>query len=241
MEHQFKCQHCLKEFKKQGYYKKHVSLCEIINSREKDTIMTIDYNNEQLVGVIQHLIKKQTAMENELASLKRIVNRSKNKMTILDWINDNYTDHDDFKQWFDKLTINDSDLKHIFDNDLIEGIFQIFISNIHIENDNSPIMTFIQKPNVLYIYSDKKWNIIDNSVFEKYIDDINSKIIRQFKTWQDNHQHELNSNKYGDDYYSNIVNKIMGGTCQRSTLYSKIRSKIYHHIKINIKDIMDEN
>lgn len=241
MEQQFKCQHCLKEFKKQGFYKKHVSLCEIIHTREKDAIFNIEYNNDQLIHLIKYLIKKQTSMENELASLKRIVNRSKNKMTILDWINDKYIDHDDFKDWFKELTVNEDDLKHIFDNDLVEGISQIFINNIHIENDNSPIMAFIQKPNVLYTYSDKKWNIIDNKLFEKCIDDINSKIIKEFKNWKDNHQHELDSNKYGEDYYSRIVNKIMGGPCLRSSLYCKIRSVIYHHIKVNLKDISDEN
>ena len=177
-------------------------------------------------------------MENELASLKRIVNRSKNKLTILDWINDNYENHDDFNTWFQSIDVEDKDLQFIFNNDLVDGIYQIITSQLNIENDTSPMLSFVQKPNILYIYQDKKWCVMTSTHFESCVNDINSKIIKQFKVWQDDHQYELSINKYGDDYYPSIVNKIMGGVQSRSALYSKIRSKLYHHNKIDLKDVM---
>jgi len=238
MQSLHKCQHCLKEFKKQGYYKKHISLCEIISGREKDATFDIDFSNDQLVGLIKHLIQKQTAMENELASLKRIVNRSKNKLTILDWINDNYENHDEFNTWFQSINVDNKDLQVVFNSDLVDGIYQIITSQLNIENDTSPLLSFVQKPNVLYMYHDKKWSVMTSTHFESCVNDINEKIIKQFKLWQDDHQFELSNNKYGEDYYPSIVNKIMGGTQSRATLYSKIRSKLYHHNKINLKDVM---
>ena len=238
MQQLHKCQHCLKEFKKQGYYKKHISICEIIHCREEDATLSIEYSGEQLMDLIRHMITKQTKMENELETMKRLLKRSKNKLTVNEWINEHYREHDDFNNWFQNINVQEQDLRYVFDNNLTDGLYQIIINNLRTENDQSPLLAFIQKPNVLYAFMNKEWSVITAAQFESCVDELNSKIIQQFKIWQDDHQAELNSNKFGDDYYPNIVNKIMGGVQSRSALYSKVRSKVYHHIKINLKDVM---
>ena len=234
MDKIFKCQHCLKEFKKQAFYKKHFSICEILNMRKQDDVLTIEYSNIQLVTMIQHLVKKQESMDNEIQTLKKLVRQSKAKLTIVEWLNEQYQHRPDFQAWFQDVVPTETDLQYIFNHDLGDGLSRIFIQSLHTENDDVPIVSFPHKPNILYVYLDKNWTILTNTMFDGYINKLNSTLIRLFKTWQDKHQHELDAHKFGEDYYPTIVRKIMGGDQSRATMSSKIRASIYHHVKITM-------
>lgn len=228
----FTCEHCLKEFKKHGFYKRHVSICEVVNSRISDS-ESFDFSNNDLVAIIQLMVKKQRKMENELDSLKKMIKRTNNKMTLLEWINDNYTNNLNLYSWLDELCISDDELEYIFNNSLIDGIFEIIINNIDIEN--SPILSFVQKPHTLFGFIDNKWQIIDNNSFEKIIQSINSKIFKKFTCWQKQNPNELHNSKYGEDYYENVIRKITGGEQKTNLLISKIKSKLFDNYKINLK------
>lgn len=223
----FTCEHCFKEFKKQGFYKKHISICEIVNSREKDDKFNIEFCNEDMVSLVKMLLKKQKKMESELQSLKMLFKKTNSKLTLLEWINENYKEHIAFDVWLNNLEINDSNIEFIFDNTLLDGLFEIVTSNIFIENDNSPLLSFIQKSNSLYVFMNNKWQLMDNKYFEKVIDSINSKIFKKFNNLQ-------SQNKFTDEQYTDNVRKIMGGETTKNSMLCKLRCKLFNHFKINL-------
>ena len=124
-------------------------------------------------------------------------------------------------------------MEYVFKTNLVEGILSI-IKNWLRENVNSPIACFDQKKGIFFIYEDE-WKTMTKSDFQYMFNCINSKIVKEFQNWQsDNPKIAADVN---DPLYMSYLLKIMGDN-NLDKYYSSLNTKLYKHIKLNLKQIV---
>ncbi len=229
-ERKFKCSYCKKGYSRKIYYERHLICCSIKAMATLDDKRTLEEMNDtpsikELYLIIQELVKKQNKMEEEIKSLRKYSLKGPPKVDIDRWLED--FKPSDFNTWTDCIKINEKELNYIFENGILNGIFNILKNNLPLEFDN-PIKAFEHKAGSLFVFQEKKWNMLNTEDFKKLISKINKRIIIKFKDWT-NEQREANQlQKYPyDDYVMMIfTNNIKE---------SEIKTKLYNYLKISIE------
>jgi hypothetical protein len=104
------------------------------------------------------LYNKYEKLESEYSELKKYVNVTKNKINILDYLNENFkSDYmsnggNNITKFMDELVIGEDELQKIFKYDYVDGIFNIICDYINVKGSLVPIKCFTTKENVLYIF-----------------------------------------------------------------------------------------
>jgi len=130
-------------------------------------------------------------------------------------------------------------LEHIFKFDFIQGFMYIIQENLPQQENNLSIKCFDQKKGTFFVYSDiEDWKTMTGIEFERMINSINTKIVQEFKDWQAENREKILAGKFGDNYYQECVIKVLGGKTNQAVLHSKIKSKLYNYLKLNLKRII---
>jgi hypothetical protein len=185
-------------------------------------------STRELYLIIQELVNKQDKMEQELKNLRKYTDKVKRKVDVVEWLNSNSCPSE-FNSFRDLIKINRKELQYIFENGIINGIFNILQNNLPVETDN-PIKAFNHKVGTLYVFQDKKWTPMNPEDFKKLIRRISQLIIHEFKDWTDEQRMNDKLKNYPyDEYVIRIfTNKIKE---------AEIKTKLYEYLKIPIKGI----
>ena len=100
--------------------------------------------------LIQELTLKQHKMEQELRECKAFINKTKKRLNIVDWLNENCKSID-YLNFVKNITITRNHLQYIFKYDYIDGIMFIMQELLPLE-DNIPIRCFDQKKRVYSLF-----------------------------------------------------------------------------------------
>ena len=228
----FTCQFCGKEYKRKYHYNNHIINCKLhkickksdnsydtkninIDSIEFDKI---NINNENLFKLLVNLTNKYEKLQNDYNHIKQFANISKNKLDIIDYLNNNYSCREfDFYNFSTYLynNITDNDLHLIFKKDYVNGISEIiinFIEKIKFENIyNLPIYAFNHKDGILYIYNNESfsWCQMDSKHLNILIKEINKKILNLFLKWKDENENHFLDEQFSEIYVLNMK-KVIG-------------------------------
>ena len=215
----FKCNYCFKEYTRKSFYKKHVACCEIINNSKKENRLLREEDDlpsqDQVFQVVKELVFNYEKLKKEMEEIKRHVYKTKRKMYLVDWLNNNKKINKNITNYINDIEINVSDIV----NNNMEKIYKLLFT----EKENIPIYCFDQKKNIIFIF-DEEWKICSDEKFIEIIDLLNSRILRMI----------TNYNLESTNEYCNLIKEIINNND-----YKLIRKNVFQAIKTNITNIVE--
>ena len=269
----YKCDYCNKEYIRKSNYNTHLNSCKLYNyCRARNNfcdshgngvleIDKMDITTENIFKMLIILHNKYEKLEADYSELKKFVNVTKNKIDILEYLNQNCVsqfENSCFDTFMNAMIIDNDCLDFVFKKDYIDGVYDIIVSNIQWIKDKSlniPIKCFNQKDGILYIYergsnergsnergSNERgygsWIIMDGEYFKKLIKHIDKKILMLFLEWKLHMESTLDAETYSDIYIKNMKKVIGGNFVKKHTNLSMIiKNKLYKHLRVDIKNI----
>ena len=158
----------------------------------------------------------------------------------MDYLNQHYSTGLTISQFLDSIIFNQETLNKIFKYDYVDGIFNILIDTIEGLNSAQmliPIKCFSNKENVLYMFDGLVWVIVDDANLRKFIKYFDKKILTQFVLWKTDAEKLFDSDTFGEIYIQNMK-KVIGGNFEKKNPLSMIKSRLYKHLKVDLKNIV---
>jgi len=193
-----------------------------------------------LFALVLMLYNKYEKMESDYNELKKYIAIVKNKINIVDYLNMHYSSCTSITEFLDSIIFNQETLNKIFKYDYVDGIFNILIDTIEGLNSAQmliPIKCFTTKENVLYIFDGCVWAIMDDANLRKFIKYFDKKILTQFVLWKTDAEKLFDTDTFGEIYIQNMK-KVIGGNFEKKNPVSMIKSRLYKHLKVDLKNIV---
>jgi hypothetical protein len=271
-ENKFICTYCKKIYIRKTSYNNHLIKCklcrfssncgktetesEFVKSEfvkpesESESVVTMDSLKKDLTihnlfAMVIMLYNKYEKLESEYNELKKYVNVTKNKINILDYLNENFK-HDfmnmdaggtNITKFMDEIVIGEDQLQKIFKYDYVDGIFNIICDYINVKGSLVPIKCFNTKENVLYIFDGELWLIMDDNYLRKFIKSFDKKILTKFVEWKKIAEKTIDPEIFGEIYIQNMK-KVIGGNYEKKNPASMIKNRLYKHLKVDLKSIV---
>ena len=239
----YNCKYCNRFYTRKQAYEKHILCCEILSINHEEHKLKLEDiddtppNIVKLYEIIKELTYKQAKQEKEIENLKQFVNKTKKKLSIIDWLNENCKKNVAFDIFIKNIRIERKHLEYIFKYDFINGFIYIFQEILPL-NIDLPIRCFDQKSETFFIVKNDNWLVMTGLEYEEMIDIINRKIIVEFGEWQrENYDKIIKDQKFNDIYENNII-KVLGTNKSKGKTYNRIKKKLYDYLKFNLKRII---
>ena len=244
------CNYCNKAYVMKSAYNNHLLKCKFVSFSSKQPFcenenINIDslkknMNINNLFAIVIMLYNKYEKMEADYNELKKYVAIVKNKINIVDYLNQHYSVGLTISQFLDSIIFNQETLNKIFKYDYVDGIFHILIDVIECLNSKQlliPIKCFNTKENVLYMFDGHAWSIMDDINLRKFIKYFDKKILTQFVLWKNDVEKILDADTFGEIYIQNMK-KVIGGNFEKKNPSFMIKSRLYKHLKVDLKNIV---
>ena len=207
-----------------------------------------DMNMPNLFAMVIMLYNKYEKLESEYSELKKYVAISKNKINILDYLNEHFkcdymnmtSGGNNITKFMDELVITQEQLDKIFKYDYVDGIFNIiceYITKLNVKNILIPIKCFNTKENVLYIFDGQLWLIMDDVYLRKFIKSFDKKILTMFVEWKKSAEKTIDTEIFGEIYIQNMK-KVIGGNYEKKSPLAMIKNRLYKHLKVDLQNIV---
>jgi hypothetical protein len=274
-ENKFICSYCKKIYIRKASYNNHLIKCKLCRfssncgktEPESESELELESESESvcvpdvtmdslkkdltihnLFAMVIMLYNKYEKLESEYTELKKYVTITKNKINILDYLNENFK-HDfmnmdaggtNITKFIDELVIGEDQLQKIFKYDYVDGIFNIicdYIDKLNVKGLLVPIKCFNTKENVLYIFDGELWLIMDDVYLRKFIKSFDKKILTKFVEWKKISEKTIDPEIFGEIYIQNMK-KVIGGNYEKKNPASMIKNRLYKHLKVDLKSIV---
>jgi len=262
VENKFICTYCKKIYIRKASFNNHLIKCKLCrfssncgktepeSETESESVVTMDSVKKDLTihnlfAMVIMLYNKYEKLESEYNELKKYVNVTKNKINILDYLNENFK-HDfmnmdaggtNITKFIDELVIGEDQLQKIFKYDYVDGIFNIICDYINVKGSLVPIKCFNTKENVLYIFDGELWLVMDDNYLRKFIKSFDKKILTKFVEWKKIAEKTIDSEIFGEIYIQNMK-KVIGGNYEKKNPAFMIKNRLYKHLKIDLQSIV---
>jgi hypothetical protein len=223
----YRCGFCNREYKRKTYYTKHMNICEYLykNKRERDILNEeIDDTPDirTMYEIILELTNKNKLLEEKVDKLTKFINYKNNNLNYIDILKNNYSNIITFYDFINSINIDNQQIDIIFKNNIIDGITKIF--KIILSDNNIPIKSFKQNPNILFVFNDK-WCIMNNDLITILLSNTFKKLLNIIIEWQNNN--DISNNDYLSELYITNLNKIMSFDYNNKNNINIIKKKIY--------------
>lgn len=266
-KNQFICDYCNKIYIRKASYNNHLVKCKLCrfasdcgnnksvsnnNFANNDDVNNItidllkkDLNIHNLFAMVIMLYNKYEKLESHYDELKKYVNVTKNKINILDYLNENFKPDfmnmdaggGNITKFMDELVIGEDQLQKIFKYDYVDGIFNIICDYINVKGSLVPIKCFSTKENVLYIFDGHLWIIMDDNYLQKFIKSFDKKILTKFVEWKKIAEKTIDPEIFGEIYIQNMK-KVIAGNFEKKNPSLMIKNRLYKHLKVDLKSIV---
>ena len=243
------CIHCGKSYVKRVNLDKHVIICELLHNR-RNTSLVIEDEEEPLPSqrkmfhMLIELGQKYNKLEEKVEELNKWVIKKKKKINILEWLNDNNKPNILFDSIIDKITVNEDDIKYLFENSFNDLLNEIFLRTIYNFNEKeNPMFAFVQKINVFYVYElieDKKlWVELSREKLIKFLTKVHTKILKAFCDFKKERIQEIRASDIYSIKCDKTMIKIMSVEFKQESILSKIRSMMFAKMKTDMKALVE--
>ena len=262
----YNCSYCNKNYIRKSAYNNHLIKCKYATKQytehykskpyksdplvlETETLslesLSRDVNIQNLFTMVIMLHNKYDKLELEYNELKKYVSVVKNKINILDYLNENFK-HDylksdvNIKNFMANLVLQQDHLQKIFKHDYVDGIFNIiceYIDTLNVKGILLPIKCFNNKENVLYIFDGEQWIIMDDTYLRVFIKSFDKKILTLFVEWKASAEKSIDPEIFGEIYIQNMK-KVIAGNYEKKNPALMIKSRLYKHLKNDLKSIV---
>ena len=195
----------------------------------------------ELVKIVQELYIKNNIIEEKLNHMQKWVNKKKQKINIISWLNTNISPTLCFNEWVNSYTIYESDYIYLLENtNIYQTVEQIFIYNLK-ESTNIiyPITCFSEKIGKFYIYDDNVWRQYENNDFFSLLKKIQNKLITILTAWQLKNVNILSSNDRLSNQFNKSIIKLMDISITENNNFSKFKSIFYNYLKKDMKCLIE--
>ena len=244
------CIHCGKSYIKRVNLDNHVIICELLHNR-KNTSLVIEDDEEPLPSqrkmfhMLIELGQKYNKLEEKVEELNKWVIKKKKKINILEWLNDNNNPNVLFDSIIDKITVNEDDIKNLFENpfnDVLNDIFSRTIYNFN--EDENPMFAFVQKSNVFYVYEQidnnkKLWVELSKEKLIKFLNKVHTKILKAFCDFKKERIQEIRASDNYSIKCDKTMMKIMSVEFKQESILSKVKSMMFAKMKTDMKALVE--
>lgn len=258
----YSCAYCNKNYVRKSAYNNHLIKCKYATKQYKSkqcksnsvplelesiTLESLsrDVNIHNLFTMVIMLHNKYEKLESEYNELKKYVTVVKNKINILDYLNENFkhdylNDGANIKNFMANLVLQQDHLQKIFKHDYVDGIFNIiceYIDTLNVKGLLLPIKCFNTKENVLYIFDGLQWIIMDDTYLRAFIKSFDKKILTLFVEWKASAEKSIDPEIFGEIYIQNMK-KVIAGNYEKKNPALMIKSRLYKYLKNDLKSIV---
>ncbi len=245
------CLLCKKSYSRKISLDKHKILCDF-KSKSKLELQVEEEefgdtpSHEQLVKIVQELTFKYIKLEEKMETLQKWVNQKKQKIKVIDWLNEHIEPTIGFKEWITTVQVMPEDALSLFENNIFQT-FQLVIENNLKENNDFiyPIKCFSQKTNIFYIcetVDENKcvWIQATTEQILLYLKKIQGKIITDLTKWKLANKAQIDSNDKLSDQFNKAVIKLMSVNFTTHDVgASRIRNALYTFLKTDLKNLIE--
>jgi len=250
------CLLCGKKYIQKSSLKKHNILCEFQQRTkrekqiDKEEIQDIP-TYQELVQIVQELSLKYEKMEIQMQEFQKWTQKTKKKMNVLDWLNENVTPEQDFYSWLKEINIQEDHFNCLMEQNAIETFQQVIEHCIPLKNLN-PLQSFSQKTNIIYIFTNtntndnqekkEKWIEMTWDIFIKILQNIQHKLLKELSIWREKHKQEMLEKDSLSIVYNKMIIKLMDiqfSKTSKSSSSTKILHNLYIYLKKDLKTMIE--
>lgn len=225
---------CGKQYVRYDAFIKHKTLCQLVYKNTDKTIEKSESNyiptNKELYIMLLELFNKYTKLYDDYTELKQYVSKVKKKIDVLEYLNTNYILDINFIDFISRITITISDIDYILENGYIKSISYMLVKYIQeFSQDLIPIKCFKEKDQLIYVYINNKWIILDSENEYKLFNIIDCKLLASLKLWKDERNRQMEDDKFNELYI-----KAMKQILVQNIKKLEVKKKLYKMLSISI-------
>ena len=157
------CPHCNRTYKRKIYYDRHVLVCEMLSKPKKQRDLEVEELSDtpsvrKLYDLVMEMGKKMSVMEQRINEMDKWVKMRKQKVNIIEWLNQQYTPCLLFDKWIENINITDKHVTLLKNTGLLETIIEIFRENISTNEHEIAVRGFDRGNYALYIFTKEGWH-----------------------------------------------------------------------------------
>jgi uncharacterized protein YeeX (DUF496 family) len=226
------CLLCKKSYSRKISLDKHKILCDF-KSKSKLELQVEEEefgdtpSHEQLVKIVQELTFKYIKLEEKMETLQKWVNQKKQKIKVIDWLNEHIKSTIGFKEWITTVQVMPEDAISLFENNIFQT-FQLVIENNLKENND-----FIYPIKCVWIQATTEQILL-------LLKKIQGKIITELTKWKLANKAQIDSNDKLSDQFNKAVIKLMSVNFTTHDVgASRIRNALYTFLKTDLKNLIE--
>ena len=244
------CNICNKKYTRKSSLEKHKILCAIKHKTKYELNIETEESSDipnhfQLVKIVQELTLKLIKMEEKMEIMEKYVDKKKKQINTLDWLNTNIKPIQIFNEWSkNSIYVCQNDVENLMINSLHYTFYKIFESQIIINKENNyiyPIISFIHKQNIMYIYDfditngNKLWRQMNQEDFVLLLKIIQQNLICELSKWKNINKGKFYESDKISELFNKAIIKLMNLSFTPDHTFSKIRNFLYNHIKTELQ------
>jgi hypothetical protein len=200
----------------------------------------------QLVKIVQELTLKIVKMEESMEEMKKWVDKKKQKINVITWLNTNINPTIGFLEWVHThLIVNSEHFENLMENTIFHTIQQIFEDNLCEKSDFIyPIKCFSQKVGIFYVCEKKEdgsaeWRQLVLSDMVLILKKVQNGMIQELAKWKTKNQHKFDDDNKISIIFNKAVIKLMDISFNQDNNLSRIKNGLYNYLKTDLKSVIE--
>ena len=245
------CNLCKKSYTKKSSLDKHKLLCDYkskskLEHKVADEELGDIPSHDQLVKIVHELAFKYAKLEDKMSEMQKWVNQKKQKIKVIDWLNDHIDATIGFKEWMTTIEVIPSIALSLIDNTAFQTFQSILEYNLCNKLDFvCPIKCFSQKANIFYVCEklpDGKnvWTQLDPDELLILFKRIQSKLLAELSKWKITNKEQMEEDDKLSEQFNKAIIKLLNITIAAHDInVGKIRNNLYNYLKIDLKNLIE--
>ena len=192
----------------------------------------------QLQRSVEQLTKRVEKLEDENTNLKKWISKEKKKVSVQQWLTDNWKPSTAYVTWQKNIEVSQRDLDNVFKHGVAIGTFYIIQQYLPLGHHKTfPIVGFKQRGMVFYIYNEDKWRVMEKDELEGLVRSIDTKLFTSFAEWE--RANPTIMAEPGRKQWNRNLKKILLLPEKLETTIKKIRNRLFQYLQMDLKNITE--
>jgi hypothetical protein len=245
------CELCKKSYTRKSSLDKHKLLCDYKSKSKLDHKVEEEElgdtpTYEQMVKIVQELAFKYVKLEEKMEQMQVWINQKKQKIKVIDWLNEHVVATIGFKEWMTTITAAPQIALSLIDY----NVFQIFQNVLEYNLSKgtefiNPIKCFSHKQNVFYICENTPdgksvWTQMETEELLLVLKKVQNKLLSDLAKWKlDNKSKMETDDKLAEQFNKALIKLLNITIVAHDVNVSRIRNNLYTHLKTDIKNLIE--